>query len=323
MRAAVLFAAVAIALAIGSPGRAYSQACSPYYGYFEHTGGGSYYCYYGYGTGTSPPPDADPVPVVSPELYSLPPGQSMSVNVQVIDAGSAQPLRRVGLDLTTAAVVLTGGHEHNDLTHPSSTLSATTCDTGYDGNQCNVTLTATYVSQEEGAFATLVGFGSSWNGTSYMVQYTDLYPIPSNSNLYSFTGATSAHPKNHYATQTTINGITATLRAWYQSYGNSPLLGLNDAGLIYGGWFDLGPSYGGQWWLCPHQYHGRGTAVDVNGVPASSQSTFVQFCKNNGAMTGYAEGSNVHCEWQDSIARFTESSFCPTAAPGAPPPYGY
>ncbi|MGH9542857.1 MAG: hypothetical protein ACRD2H_13375 [Terriglobales bacterium] len=175
------------------------------------------------------------------------------------------------------------------------------------------TLQSSYVGDHEAVF----GCVTECDGVDYTVKYSDLMAVPSNPDLYTFTGYRAAHPYSHFATQATINGIATALQAYYAKYGKNPLLELNDSALEGGGWFDLGLN-----WRCPHQYHSRGTAIDIDLIPDANMDDMVNFCKNSaGAEYAYAEPdkNNVHCEWSDSIPRYS-STACPFYPPGSPPP---
>ena len=272
---------------------------------------GCYYYYYYYYYYT-PPPDQTR-PGIREDFISLDPYTSRTLHAFDRYRFTGSPAPGVTLDLYTDPVGLTGGHNHDDGNRPASTLSPDECVTDSNG-QCAFTITSTYVSQTEYVGA-CDATNEVCNEKPILIGYVDLASIP-NSSSYSFQGAKAWHPNNTYATQTTIAGIQAAIGEYYGIYPNASQLGVNDAALQYGGWFDINQN-----WTCPHKYHGRGTSVDVNFV-YDSASDLRQACVDHGAnFTATEPGpTNVHCEWPDSI-QFFSNSFCP-GAPGAPPPNG-
>jgi hypothetical protein len=73
--------------------------------------------------------------------------------------------------------------------------------------------------------------------------------------------------------------------------------------------------------LSEHQYHGRGTAIDVNNLLAYARDRFLQICLDMGATftAGEPNATSAHCEWADNISRFPTSA-CPLSPAGSPPP---
>jgi hypothetical protein len=234
------------------------------------------------------------------------------------------PVSGVALVFFNDGVDGTGGHSHShDFSdQPAGTVSPSSCTTNGAG-QCSVTYNTLYLGQLEilGVqwFDPCQGSEETSLTTDSRVAYSDIVAYsPANPSQVQLVGANSAHPSNHYGTTALTSGVDNAASNWYSTYGSALLV--NDMGLPNGGWFDLNSN-----WSCPHQYHGRGTAVDFNGVNSSSPPSVLQnmqtWCSNAGLSLTYAEATNYHCEVAgDGINRFSSSS-CPTT-PGAPPPNG-
>jgi hypothetical protein len=123
------------------------------------------------------------------------------------------------------------------------------------------------------------------------VKVSGLKPIPP-SGLYalyetdgSVIGAVkNRHESNHYLTPTAANRLLAIAINYHHLYPRDPVLHLNDAGLMWGGVFDI---YGT--WKGKHVEHRRGTVVDIRAntrtgtIPSTNFVNFEKFARFSGA----------------------------------------
>jgi hypothetical protein len=81
-------------------------------------------------------------------------------------------------------------------------------------------------------------------------------------------GSTSAHPANHYGTQTMVKGLEQLADKFFEKF-RLPLY-INDMSLASGGLFDISGA-----WKSPHKTHRRGREADIRSVTMSAdQKTF-------------------------------------------------
>jgi hypothetical protein len=302
--------------------QAYAQrySCGGFYGPspecggpYPPYGGGGYYYYYA-------PPPPDPAPFFANGYETVAPADSFGTFVYVQDLNTGANIPNATVNFDIFPLLFTGGHSHDSplgwpLDHPTGKLNADSCVTDQYGS-CFIIYQASYAGQEE----QIEGCEASSGNCDFAyvhVAYDDLFFFTAGSFGGNDTGATVAHPVNHWATLDAIGGIALAFGDYYQTYGFGTVLGANDATIENGGWFDLGLNF-----ICPHQYHGRGTAVDVNSFPDSAhRDQFLAMCRNEGAnfTAGEPGPTNAHCEWPDNIVRFPTAS-CALFAPGQPPP---
>lgn len=199
------------------------------------------------------------------------PGGSTLVTVTAVDAsGSPQP--GVGITLTAEAVAGSGGHGH-EVGRPTGTFSGAGIThaspahgtTGPDGK-----LAATYKATEFGGVETikahLTDTPSVSTSAALEVRVKDLFLAPTSGVplRYNFTGDTSSHTTNHYASTFTVTGTTTAAVSYFNRTG-SHILGINDMALVFGGLFDIGGD-----WRPPHSLHREGRSVDVDRCAAST-----------------------------------------------------
>ena len=94
---------------------------------------------------------------------------------------------------------------------------------------------------------------------SVMVYNPYLQWLP-NHSTYQKVGTTPEHPTNFYGTFNAVSKIQTICSTFYNE--TRLVAGVNDMSLPWGGRFDLGPAYGGQWWHPPHHEHMWGLNAD-------------------------------------------------------------
>jgi hypothetical protein len=83
-------------------------------------------------------------------------------------------------------------------------------------------------------------------------------PMPVNDRLYKLTGATAAHPENHYASSTTAAALIGLSGAWRSAHPSAPLLDIGNISLPWGGAFDVKGD-----WKADNMQHAYGIAADI------------------------------------------------------------
>lgn len=83
-------------------------------------------------------------------------------------------------------------------------------------------------------------------------------PMPPNDRLYKLTGATAAHPENHYGSAVTIDALTALAGKWKDTHPSSPPIEIGNISLPWGGAFDVKSK-----WEADNMHHAYGIAADI------------------------------------------------------------
>lgn len=175
--------------------------------------------------------------------------------------------------LRVEPVEYSGGHQHGESRQDHTgrlSLNAQTYDNpiSFYIPEGQITTAATYSSGDVSGTETIIaemldgGNVASSATAAIDVRVSDLQllaPFVS----YRLTGATDAHPANHYGTLSTVANIGRVGDAFYIATGE--LLGINDMSLVWGGLFDIGPPPSSNlFWSPPHLSHRRGTSADID-----------------------------------------------------------
>src|SRR5262249_16376 len=217
------------------------------------------------------------------------------------------------ISLSTTVYLYTGGHFHENESHPFSSITPTSANTGPTG-VVFVTLNTTRVGQQEAAFVTNDDNGST-KSLVYLVGHNDVYynhhPEIWDKVGGTDTGADTGHGNtdiNRYMEINAAYGIYYATTDYLALHPEQPRICLNDMGLPFGGKFDISKN-----WNSPHAEHDRGKAVDVgdansrqcsirgSALPLANRAEFRQKCIDHGAIANlsYIESdkNHVHCGW--------------------------
>ena len=215
----------------------------------------------------------------------------------------------------------TNAHFHDDASHPSSTPSPASGNTGSSGYY-PLQIQTTLIAQAEWLVAYDVDNPNDpGSELDYAVGYNDVY-YNDHPDIWikiggSDTGGNSGHGTtgyNRYMTSDAAYGLFNATQSYFAGHSGVTQLCTNDMALPFGGKFDIcNQAYPGctaiKPWQSPHIAHDRGTAADVAGpnsgqCPVANQviiNDFLAACKANGAnsLHSIAEGNHAHCNWAD------------------------
>ncbi len=172
------------------------------------------------------------------------------------------PLQNQPVYWIVSAAAFSGFHSHNQpIRSPGFLSPASGSITGADGC-ARGTYFATDVAGvhwiEAWAY-TAVGFVYDYMEVQVRV-FPDLLELP-NYYPYQKVGVQPEHPLSHYGTFGALFTLQRICEEFFQRTGM--IAGINDMSLPWGGRFDLGPRYGGQWWSAPHSSHMYGRNADI------------------------------------------------------------
>ncbi len=239
------------------------------------------------------------------------PGASLPVSICAVDAaGHVVPGAGRSIWVTSVlAVPYSGGHNHDDGNRPGGSFTVTRGIT-----QANGCYPSTFKAPKAAgtSIAYLLGDDNTSSSTSITVGRFDLVTFAASPN-FNMKPPNAEHLNPWYCTQTCVS-TTTSIAAMYFAQTGVPLQ-LNDASLIDGGQFDLGPGYPaivngkpiqGKWWDIPHQAH-LGLNIDVgylqfyqaSNPPGHTWDRRVIFLKIAGAAAAnpFIEGTHYHLRY--------------------------
>ncbi len=209
--------------------------------------------------------------------YNMNNSASLTLTLTLVDQ-FGNPLTATSLNnIHTESDVASGGHQH-PLGPPGGAqfrlgrTNVTSCSTGWNGQQCIVTVT----SGPAGGTIRIVG--TIANGPQAGQTFTMLQPIfvgyntgydldnkmQNFSGSFQLVGSTSTHPDNHWCRQDVCTRLVQLANDYNGAHGLT--LAYNDSSLIKGGLFDVNANF-----RTPHARHTGGFDQDVraNGGPNS------------------------------------------------------
>ncbi|HAN04441.1 MAG TPA: hypothetical protein DCW72_05985 [Elusimicrobia bacterium] len=144
-------------------------------------------------------------------------------------------------------------------------------------------------------------------------------PMPANDRLYKLTGATAAHPENHYASTAAIAGLTDLAAAWKSGHPSSPLLEIGNISLPWGGAFDAKGD-----WQPDNMHHAYGISADIGGgFTSEERAALVRLMCRSGfyvydrTESGVRQYHAVHREEFRTLKQLNWPVRLPTKAEGA------
>jgi hypothetical protein len=184
---------------------------------------------------------------------------------------------------------MSGYHWHDDASRPQGSIQPSSFTTSGDG--CSPTLrfsapivagmhpisiyaAASYVTQE----IWVAAWANNGNCCYQLYENQDLYYKPS--------GAQPEHP-DWYGFNVSLQTAakTQTIAQQYRQQTGQQLC-VNDMSLNWGGVFDLGPRYSGQYWQSPHAEHRLGLNVDLPFSCNNNLQTMYNIALANGGGAG-------------------------------------
>ncbi len=223
------------------------------------------------------------------------PGGSVGFSACVYDSGGL-PIPNQYVRWFISAEPYSGFHSHNSpIRYPGTLMDAAGGTTDYNG--CAY---GTFQSTSVAGIHVLEAYAHTSSGTFMDVMY--IYVIAHNPFLeglpnyyvYQKVGVQPQHPSPFYGTFNTVYRIQRICERFYQETGL--VAGVNDISLPWGGLFDLGPNYGGQWWGTPHIEHRWGLNADMpyQYLGTTAQRTrFQEIAQEEGALV-VPEGNHFH-----------------------------
>lgn len=147
-----------------------------------------------------------------------------------------------------------------------------------------------------------------------------LDPLPANDRLYKLTGATAAHPENHYASSATLAALTDLAGAWKRGHPSAPLLEIGNISLPWGGAFDVKED-----WKADNMHHAYGIAADIGKTNLNSgeRASLIKLMCGSGFYVYNRPGNcaghyhAVHREEFRTLKRLNWPVRLPTKAEGA------
>jgi len=138
------------------------------------------------------------------------------------------------------------------------------------------------------------------------------------SDLYSSTGATKAHPFNYYARQDVIDKLKNIAKEYSETFPKALGLVFNDMSLPWGGLFDIGEEVlcpddkPCKYWVAPHRSHRDGYNVDLktNGLTAGQLIQIKSIAEKQGASV-LDEGNHYHLNFKSKSDKdYDEYNVC-------------
>lgn len=144
-------------------------------------------------------------------------------------------------------------------------------------------------------------------------------PMPVNDRLYRLTGATAAHPENHYVSSTTAAALTDLAGAWKRTHPSAPLLEVGNISLPWGGAFDVKGD-----WKADNMHHAYGIAADIGkgGLTPGERAELIKLmCRSgfyvyNRTESGLEQYHAVHREEFRTLKQLNWPVRLPTKAEG-------
>jgi hypothetical protein len=219
------------------------------------------------------------------------------------------PIPYCNMSLYTGYYPNTGGHFHDDPSHRYSSVTPAT-GTSDGSGYLPITINTDLIGQQE-AIEVCDDDHGLCNIYVDGVGYFDFNFLnyPDRMILVGGNVSTSMHGDNnynHWMTATASTGIANAAADYLNVYNPGGTICANDAGLLYGGKFDINNN-----WMSPHDSHDRGTAVDISinygrqcpdASVVANPDSFLQICVFEGANQRASvidPGVDVHCNWAD------------------------
>jgi len=183
--------------------------------------------------------------------------------------------------------------------------------------ELNWTLTLPEFSAEINFLMISSGDIMSYKRFRIYLKVPDLMPLP-DSDLYSSTGATKAHPFNYYARQDVIDKLKLIAKEYHDEFPLSPVLVFNDMSLPWGGLFDIGEEVlcpeglPCQFWQTPHKSHRDGYNVDLRTRELEDdQLKRIRAIAESHGATVLNEGTHFHLNFRSKNSKdYEEYNVC-------------
>jgi hypothetical protein len=189
------------------------------------------------------------------------PGSSIGFSACVYDQGGL-PIPNQTVTWSVPAQAYSGFHSHNSPGRNPGTLFPQA------GGQTDYTGCAygTFQATDVAGIHVIEAYAHTSSGTvmdvlyCYVMVHDPYLQVLPNYYVYQKVGVQPEHTEPFNGTFNTVYRIQQICEQFYEDSGL--VAGVNDMSLLWGGRFDLGPGYGGQWWGPPHNEHMWGLNVD-------------------------------------------------------------